>query len=128
MKNNEIVTNNWLINGISKEQIQTEKTLAIIGAKINLKRLELGMDQKTFAKFMGVSQGMVSRWESGAYNFSVSTLSSICQKLDLTFDVDIKSNYEKKEKLILLTHQFSGCNDWKAWKPSRDKVSIGGVA
>lgn len=128
MKNNEMRTNNWLIDGISEEQFQTEKILAVIGAKINLKRLEMGMDQKLFAKFMGVSQGMVSRWESGSYNFSVSTLSSICQKLDLTLNVDIKSELAEKEKMFFVVKKTSGNNDWQAWMPNKDDVIIGGVA
>lgn len=128
MKNNEMRTNNWLIDGISEEQFQTEKILAVIGANINLKRLEMGMDQKLFAKFMGVSQGMVSRWESGSYNFSVSTLSSICQKLDLTLNVDIKSELAEKEKMFFVVKKTSGNNDWQAWMPNKDDVIIGGVA
>lgn len=128
MNNNEMRTNNWLIDGISEEQFQTEKILAVIGAKINLKRLEMGMDQKLFAKFMGVSQGMVSRWESGSYNFSVSTLSSICQKLDLTLNVDIKSELAEKEKMFFVVKKTSGNNDWQAWMPNKDDVIIGGVA
>ena len=128
MKNNEMRTNNWLIDGISEEQFQTEKILAVIGAKINLKRLEMGMDQKLFAKFMGVSQGMVSRWESGSYNFSVSTLSSICQKLDLTLNVDIKRELAEKEKMFFVVKKTSGNNDWQAWMPNKDDVIIGGVA
>ena len=55
-----IRSNNWLIAGIPQEQLISERILAVIGAKINLKRLEMEMDQKAFAKYMGVTQGLVS--------------------------------------------------------------------
>ena len=43
------------------------KELAKISAKIEMKRNELGMNQKEFARMMNVSQGMVSKWKSGEY-------------------------------------------------------------
>ena len=69
---NLIKTNDWLTRDVPQDVLLSEKTLALIGAKLNLKRLDMGMDQKTFAKFMGVTQGLVSRWESGSYNFTIS--------------------------------------------------------
>lgn len=46
-------------------------------------RVERSMNQKEFAAFMGVSQAMVSKWESGECNFTVETVSKICEKLGL---------------------------------------------
>lgn len=36
-----------------------------------------------------VSQGMVSRWESREYNFTIKTLNEICQKLNLHLQLDL---------------------------------------
>ena len=44
------------------------------------------MNQKQFASFMGVSQAMISKWESGEYNFTINTLNEICDKLGLDFN------------------------------------------
>ncbi|MBR6694347.1 MAG: helix-turn-helix transcriptional regulator [Clostridia bacterium] len=82
---------NWLTAGLSDEEILAKKTLAIIAADIQLKRIELGLDQKQFAKLLGVSQGMISRWESGTYNFTIATLVNICKKLGLSFKPQISS-------------------------------------
>ena len=46
-------------------------------------RVEKTMNQKEFAAFMGVSQAMVSKWESGDCNFTVETIAKICEKLGL---------------------------------------------
>ncbi|MEG0899555.1 MAG: helix-turn-helix transcriptional regulator [Oscillospiraceae bacterium] len=100
MNINDIIENakttNWLANGLTTEEINQTKKLAIIAAKIQLKRIELGMNQKEFAKFMCVSQGMISKWESGEYNFTITTIDEICEKLKLDFSPLItpeKCNY-----------------------------------
>lgn len=55
-----------------------------------MKRLDLGMTQKELADYMGASQGMVSKWESREYNFTITTLNELCEKLGLVFDPIIK--------------------------------------
>lgn len=82
-------TDNWLIEGRKNEELVSEKILAIVSGRIQLRRIELGLDQKQFAKLLGVTQGMVSRWESGMYNFTITTLVNICEKLGLTFEPQI---------------------------------------
>jgi len=53
-------------------------------------RTKQKMNQSEFAKYMGVTQSMVSKWESGEYNFSLEQLAKICSKVGcepkLTFD------------------------------------------
>ncbi len=48
------------------------------------------MTQKEFAEFMGVTQGMVSKWESREYNFTIKSLNEICEKLGLDCSVEVK--------------------------------------
>lgn len=81
-----VETTDWLTNGIPDGQLKIEKAQAIISAKIYTKRTEMGLSQKEFAKLMGVTQRMADRWESGTYDFSVSTLVSICEKLGLPIE------------------------------------------
>ena len=64
----------WLTEGISKAEVKSTIELAKISARLEMKRLDLGMTQKEFADYMGVSQGMVSKWESREYNFTITTL------------------------------------------------------
>lgn len=67
------------------EQLANRK-LGRIASEIEMWRLNHNMTQKDFAKFMGVSQVMVSKWESGEYNFSIKTLANIAHRLNCTFD------------------------------------------
>ena len=94
-----VTTTDWLSKGLTEYEIEHIKELALISAKIQFKRLELEMSQKEFAKMMGVSQGMVSKWESGEYNFTITTLKQICDKLGLDLVIDIK-NHELVATLV----------------------------
>ena len=76
----------WLTQGFSKVELKQNKDLALISASIESKRINLGLSQKEFANLLGVSQGMVSRYESGEYNFSIETLNELCSKIGLIFD------------------------------------------
>ena len=58
--------------------------LSQISATISMERIQRGMEQKEFAKFMNVPQKMISNWESGDYNFTIWELCEICAKLGLT--------------------------------------------
>ena len=46
MKKTITKSTNWLTTGLSEEELLAKKTLAIIAADIQLKRIELGLDQK----------------------------------------------------------------------------------
>lgn len=91
----------WISAGISETEIKTTIELARISAKIERCRLDLGMTQIEFARFMGVTQGMVSKWESRDYNFTVKSLNEICQKLDLTLSVSIEKPSLKNDYIVI---------------------------
>ena len=42
---------------------------------------QLGMSKKEFARRMGTSEAAVTKWISGGYNFTLSTLAKISTKL-----------------------------------------------
>ena len=80
----------WVSEGFSKAEVKTIVELAKISAQIERCRLEMSMTQQEFAKFMGVTQGMVSKWESREYNFTIKTLNDICQKIDLELYISLE--------------------------------------
>jgi transcriptional regulator with XRE-family HTH domain len=91
----------WVTNGLSEDEVKTTVELANISAKIERRRIELGMTQKEFAEYMGVSQGMVSKWESREYNFTVKSLNEICLKLNMQMCIDIQSTYTPKDYKVV---------------------------
>ena len=56
---------------------------ASICSEIISQRIKRNMTQKEFAEFMGVSQGLVSKWEKGECNFTLSSLVRIASNLGL---------------------------------------------
>lgn len=79
-----------LSESLSNAEIKTASVISDISFAISKERIKKNMSQSEFAKFMGVSQGMVSKWESGDYNFTIKSISEIFDKLDLDFDFNIK--------------------------------------
>lgn len=73
---------NWLTEGLTEAEVKTAIELAKISARIERCRLDMGMTQQEFAEFLGVTQGMVSKWEGREYNFTIRTLNEICEKVN----------------------------------------------
>lgn len=76
-------------NDVTVADITASKLLGKISAAIAGKRMKLDMTQKEFAAYMNVSQGMVSRWEGGDYNFSIRALAEVAERLDLELSVNM---------------------------------------
>ena len=116
----------WLTDGIAEAAAKSIIELAKISAKIERRRLELNMTQKEFAAYMNVSQGMVSRWESREYNFTIKTLNEICQKLNLHLQLDLTPVIGKQNYTVLKWNsestQNNKQNNWV--KYIKDKEAI----
>lgn len=91
----------WVTEGLSDAEVKTIVELAKISAQIERSRLEMNMTQQQFAEYMGVSQGMISKWESREYNFTIKTLNEICQKLDLKMSVHLERSYAKSNYTLI---------------------------
>lgn len=78
-----------------------------IAVAITKKRLEYGMTQKEFAQKMQVSQGMVSKWESEDYNFTIESLAQIAEKLEWNLDITLTSESDQYKKIDKKRHAFS---------------------
>lgn len=92
---------NWVSEGISEAEVKTTVELAKISAKLERCRLDLGMTQKEFADYMGVTQGMVSKWESREYNFTIRSLNEICQKLGLSLSMSMEKPCSKNDYIVI---------------------------
>ena len=80
----------WISEEVPESEVKATFVLAKISAQIERSRLEKGMTQQEFAKYMGVSQGMISKWESREYNFTIKTLNEICEKINLELTIDLQ--------------------------------------
>ena len=90
--NNEMF--DFLSTYLSKSDLYAANAIAKISMFILKYRLNANMTQKEFAKKMGVTQAMVSKWESAEYNFTIETIAHISEKLNTTFDIEFKPESE----------------------------------
>lgn len=101
-----------LASPFSAEEIQLVAIQSNIAATIASKRVARGMNQKEFAAFMGVSQGMVSRWESGETNFNLKTIVEIASKLDISLQSPFCTKRPpcySQPKIIYFGSYHNGC-------------------
>ena len=118
----------WIAEGISEAEVKTIVDLAKISARIERYRIELGMTQQEFAEYMGVSQGMISKWESREYNFTIRSLNEICQKLDLDFSVSIDNLYSQVDYDIIKWEEDrfakkENKNDWRRFLSNKEAIA-----
>lgn len=118
----------WVSEGFSEAEVKTIVELAKISARIERYRIEMGMTQKEFAKYMGVTQGMVSKWESREYNFTIKALNEICQKIDLELSIGLEKTCGRSEYSIVkwdsdkvITKRKK--NTWKLPLPNEEAIA-----
>lgn len=61
-------------------------------------RIAHDLNQKQLSRILGVTQSMVSKYESGDYNISIRALNELCGKLDFALNICIESAKESARK------------------------------
>ncbi|MDD6311997.1 MAG: helix-turn-helix transcriptional regulator [Firmicutes bacterium] len=74
---------------LTKADVYASDAIAEVSGRIIMERNKRGLSQKQFAEFMGVSQGMISKWESGEYNFTVESIAKISEKLSCSLKLEL---------------------------------------
>lgn len=105
-----------LFNELSEGEKAEAELMAGIAMAIHDKRTAMSMTQQEFADLNHVSQTMVSKWESGEYNFTISNLSRILAVLGIEITLQ-----DKKEPAPASESLPAGTSKWEA-------ASIGGTA
>ena len=81
-----------LTESISTEDLLFANVASDIALVIISARMDAGLTQAEFAKKMGVSQAMISKWESGDYNHTIKSMIQIANKLGLVLDISMKKD------------------------------------
>lgn len=82
---------------VSPETVVSAAINSKIASDIIRVRLDRNMTQKEFANAIGVSQCLVSRWESGESNFTINTIAKIVAALDLDVSIAISDKAKSKK-------------------------------
>lgn len=95
-----------LFSSLTPAENMESDIMAKISMTICDKRKEMGMNQKQFANFMGVSQGMISKWENAEYNnFTLKRICEIYSKLGLNFYTNDAKIIEPSSVKVYITVQ-----------------------
>lgn len=95
-------------NVIQPEDIIYAKISSQVSSAIVKERLRLKMNQKEFADYIHSQQSLVSRWESGKYNFSLRKLSEISAALDMKLNLSLTPRrLQRKEFFSTDTIKYS---------------------
>ena len=97
----------FLSNYISKSDVYAARAISKVSTFIYKYRKELNMSQRDFARMMGVSQGMVSKWESAEYNFTVENIANIAEKLGVIFDIEFTPESEYASSNTTYTYDYA---------------------
>lgn len=114
---------NLMSEQLSESDLIASEQLANISSQIVASRIERKMTQKEFAEFMDVSQGMISKWESENYNFTVETLAKICEKLNLELEINFKNRNSR-----FVQHTINKGRNWNCKPSSTISILNNGVA
>ena len=102
----------------------TENSLRITIAKeITRRRKELGLSQSDLAKLVGVSQPMISQYESGDYNFTLETLCKVFAAIQERPGM-IFSNFTRQDDLPQNVVSLSSTRFWKSSSTRVDLAEI----
>ncbi|MCL2201225.1 MAG: helix-turn-helix domain-containing protein [Oscillospiraceae bacterium] len=82
-KINGAMESSWLSDTLTQEECATAKYIAQVAVIIQKQRRSKGYTQRDLAKKLGVSQAMVSRWENGEENITLTTLVKIASALEI---------------------------------------------
>lgn len=78
---------NELSKLLSVEDIRIATILSEISNAISSARIKKKMNQKELSSFLNMSQSMVSKLESGDYNFTIESMVNVLTALDIDFEV-----------------------------------------
>ena len=113
-------SSSWLVSSLTKEQVKKLELIHEISMAIVRERKKLGMNQTEFAKFLGVTQGMVSKWESGEYNFTLENISNIFVKLNLDVNINVRKQLSRLDDK---TRVRKSINNWYKYNKNIGKYS-----
>ena len=79
---------------LSPIDIMSAKAMSEASNSITQERIRLKMNQQNFANYIHASQSLISRCESGQYNFTIQKLAEIAVALDMDLTVKLRRKPE----------------------------------
>ncbi len=117
-----------LMDSYSESDLLEAELISKLSADIASVRVELGLNQKELACKLGISQPMVSKIESGNYNFTISLLCKIFCKLGKKINIQIEDKSVSKPVPLSYEKMSRNRNISSAYKDYRNNISSIGIS
>lgn len=111
-----------LFASLTKEDRLANKLIAYVANLLAVERQKKDLSQKDFATLLGVSQPMVSKWESGEYNFSLENIAKLACKLSLEVELNIKTKAAEAESSEWEISGMRGV-EMASWEAERNDIA-----
>lgn len=110
-----------LSTNLDAEELLFAGLQGLIAAEISMRRQDMGLSQQQLADRMGVSQGLISKWEAGETNFTLQTLVRIAAQLDISMQSPYVSKVETPSTNA--TPNIIPISSAKGWKSAKSPSS-----
>ncbi|MDR2572676.1 MAG: helix-turn-helix domain-containing protein [Oscillospiraceae bacterium] len=87
MKERRILSEEDILKGIPLADVIKNNIISEVSTQLMSKRLDLRMTQDEFAKHIGISQSLLSKYENGTENLTAKSIGDILGRLGLTVEL-----------------------------------------
>ena len=81
-----------LCDNLSATELRMIMILSDISYEIQSRRCKSGMSFKEFAKYMDITTNQLEDYENGEYDFTLSELCYVCNKLHMDFNISFEDD------------------------------------
>ena len=90
-------TNDWLVRGLSEEQIDFVELSSNISSLIQLDQWYTGLSDKDYAKKIGVSMRKLNAYKSVQYNFTLKDIARLRVNTAWRFQIGLPAAFAPQE-------------------------------
>ena len=109
-KNIDISSENFLMQiaeHMSAAEVKASLIMSDIASGITEYQMNHSLDQKQMAELLGVSQPMISKYESGSYNYTIKSLCKLAEQMNFEINLQFKNTQELPQMIT------STSSEWK---------------
>ena len=113
-KNIDISSENFLMQiaeHMSAAEVKASLIMSDIASGITEYQMNHSLDQKQMAELLGVSQPMISKYESGSYNYTIKSLCKLAEQMNFEINLQFKNTQELPQMITSTSQRMEDKSD-----------------